>query len=138
MLSKLTKAALTADSGEKAAAYANEMLVSAQQNPKGWNYGNAIYDGHAALGLVALRKNDIGAARKELLESGKTPGSPQLDSFGPDMTLANELLKKGERDVVIEYFGLCRSLWKSGAAQLDAWTETVRKGETPIFLTNLR
>ena len=39
---------------------------------------------------------------------------------------------------VIEYFGLCRSFWKSGAAQLDAWTETVRKGETPIFLTNLR
>jgi hypothetical protein len=138
MLSKLAKAALTADSDDKAVAYANEMLAAAQQDKKGWNYGNAIHDGHAALGLVALRKNDIGSARNELLEAGKTPGSPQLDSFGPDMTLANELLKKGERDVVIEYFGLCRSFWKLGTSQLDAWTATVRRGETPIFLTNLR
>jgi hypothetical protein len=138
MLSKLTKAALTAGADDKAAAYANEMLAAAQQDRKGWNYGNAIHDGHAALGLVALRKNDVGAARKELLEAGRTPGSPQLDSFGPDMTLANEMLKKGERDVVIEYFVLCRSFWKSGTAQLDAWTKTVQKGETPIFLINLR
>lgn len=74
---------------------------------------------HAGPGGFA--ENDIDAVRKEILEAGKTPGLPQLDSLGPDMTLASEMLKK-----VIEYFGLCRDFWKLGAAQPDAWTETVQ------------
>ncbi len=138
LLPGLTKAALSADADEKAAAYASEMLASAQQNTKAWNFGDAIHGGHAALGLVALRKNDVSTARKELLEAGKTPGSPQLDSIGPDVTLARELLNKGERDVVLEYFTLCRNFWKTGTTVLDSWTATVRRGETPIFIVNLR
>jgi hypothetical protein len=49
------------------------------------------------LGLIAVHKNDIETARRELLESGKTPGSPTLNSFGPNMILAKELLEKGAR-----------------------------------------
>ena len=137
-LTDLTKAAMAADATEKAAAYANELLAAAKKDKKGWNYGNALHEGHATLGLVALRNNDVSTARRQLLEAGKTPGSPQLNSFGPDMTLANELLKKGERDTVLEYFTLCRSFWKMGTSQLDAWSATVREGETPIFGANLR
>jgi hypothetical protein len=129
---------MAADATEKAAAYANELLAAAEKDKEGWNYGNALHEGHATLGLVALRNNDVSTARRQLLEAGKTPGSPQLNSFGPDMTLANELLKKGERDTVLEYFTLCRSFWKMGTSQLDAWSATVREGETPIFGANLR
>lgn len=53
-----------------------------------WNYGNAIHDGHMVLGRVALRRGDIEAAKRELLEAGKTPESPQLNSLGPNRSLA--------------------------------------------------
>jgi hypothetical protein len=61
------------------------------------------------------------------------PGSTQLNSFGPEMTLSRELLEKGERDVVLQYFVLCRRFWASGSQQLDAWTKTVREGGIPKF-----
>jgi hypothetical protein len=53
------------------------------------------------------------------------------------MTLANELLKRGEREAVLDYFALCRKFWKLGGSQLDAWSDAVRKGETPVFGGNL-
>jgi TonB family protein len=137
LLPGLTKAALAAGADDKAVAYAKELLAAAEGDKKGWNYGNAIHDGHAVLGLVALHKDDVATARQQLLEAGKTPGSPQLNSFGPNVTLANELLQKGDRDAVLDYFTECRSFWKMGAEQLDAWSESVRKGETPAFGANL-
>ncbi len=100
-----------------------------------WNYGNAVHAGHSVLGLVALRNGDVSRAREQLLEAGKTPGSGQLNSFGPNMILASELLKKGESDVVLQYFDLCRKFWKMGGAQLDSWSETVRKGGKPPLPT---
>jgi hypothetical protein len=126
----LKAAALGQD--EKAKAWAAELLASAK-NPKDWNYGNAIHAGHSVLGLVALHSDDMGAARQELLAAGNTPGSPQLNSFGPNMVLASELLKKGERDTVLEYFELCRKFWKMGGPQLDSMSATVKQGGTPAF-----
>jgi hypothetical protein len=123
---------------DKAKAYANELLAAAEQNSKSWNYGNAIHDGHMVLGLLALRNNDVPTAREELIKAGQTPGSPQLNSFGPNMTLAGELLQKGGRDTVLDYFELCRKFWKMGGQQLDSWSETVRKGQAPAFGANLR
>jgi hypothetical protein len=137
-LDQMAQAALKAGDEAKAAAYANELLHGKQQDATNWNYGNAIHDGHMVLGLIAVRHGDIPAARQQLLEAGKTPGSPQLDSFGPSMALAKELLEKGERDAVLEYFSECRSFWKMGTASLDAWSETVKKGGTPGFGGNLR
>ncbi|MGZ8846697.1 MAG: hypothetical protein ACXW3C_09565 [Pyrinomonadaceae bacterium] len=75
-------------------------------------------------------------AKKQLIEAGETPGSPQLDSFGPSMTLAKELLEKGERDVVIQYFQLCANFWKN-RSELDQWTATVKGGGTPNFGAHL-
>ncbi len=137
-LNKMAAAALDAGASDKAAAYARELLTLAQAQPKDWNYGNAIHDGHTTLGLLAAKNNDIDTARRELLEAGKTPGSPQLNSFGPNMALANELLRKGEKEAVLEYFTLCRAFWKMGAERLDSWSETVRNGGNPVFGVNLR
>jgi TonB family protein len=98
-LPEVAKAALDAGDLDKATKYANELLQSAA-DPHDWNYGNAIHDGNMVLGMVALRQNDLEQAKHYLIESGKTPGSPQLDSFGPDLRLARELAKKGERNTV--------------------------------------
>ena len=95
-----------------------------------WDYGDAVYTGNMVLGLVALRQDNVPQARLYLRESGKTPGSPVLDSFGPDFTLARELLAKGERDAVLEFVTLCRSFWKLGADRLDAMDAAIKNGGT--------
>jgi hypothetical protein len=84
-----------------------------------------------------LRTGDTEGAKKFLLEAGRTPGSPQLDSFGPNMTLAKELLGKGERSAVLEYFGLCGKFWKMGGDKLREWGALVKDGLVPDFGANL-
>ena len=133
LLDGLAVQAAEVGANDKAKTYAGEFLAAAEEDAKGWNYGNAIHDGHMVLGLVALRQDDVVTARSELLEAGKTPGSPQLGGFGPNMALAGELLKKGERQAVLDYLELCRKFWKTGAAKLDAWSDTIRSGGTPDF-----
>jgi hypothetical protein len=98
-LPALAKAALDAGALDKAASYANEMLGS---DPKGGNYGQAVHDGNMIRGLVTLRRGNVAQAAQDLLDAGKTSGSPVLNSFGPNVTLAKELLEKGERDAVLE------------------------------------
>jgi len=53
------------------------------------------------------------------------------------MVLARDLLLKGEKDVVLNYFNLCLKFWKSGKKQIDKWTAVVKDGEIPDFGTNL-
>ncbi|MGI8966464.1 MAG: RNA polymerase subunit sigma-24, partial [Limisphaerales bacterium] len=89
------------------------------------------------LGRIAVREGKIESAKKYLIEAGKSPGSPQMDSFGPNMSLAQDLLEKGERETVLEYFKLCRKFWTSHPDKLDEWTQDVRKGKTPDFGANL-
>ncbi len=96
-----------------------------------WNYGNAIHKAHTILGLIYLARNDVVSARKQLLLAGETPGSPQLDTFGPSMILANELLKLNEGETVIQYFELCESFWKKNI--LEDWIVSVEKGGIPRF-----
>ncbi len=91
------------------------------------------------LGRVALRRDkNVAIARILLTAAGKTPGSPQLNSFGPNMSLAKDLLAAGERDTVIEFFGECSSFWKQEFSKLNEWTATVKGGGVPEFGANLR
>jgi tetratricopeptide (TPR) repeat protein len=132
LLPELAKVALEAGEAAKARGYAEEMLKS---DASGWNAGNLVHHGHLVLGRIALRDGDMKTAQEHLLAAGKTKGSPQLNSFGPNMTLAKELLEKGERQTVLEYFKLCGAFWKKGV--LDAWTEEVQAGKIPDFGANL-
>ena len=86
-----------------------------------------------------LREGDVPQAKSRLLEAGKTKGSAPLSSFGPNMALAKELLEKGEKEVVLEYFRLCKKFW-TGARHnqtLDQWADEVTKGRIPDFRANL-
>jgi len=129
--------ALEAGETAKAEQYAVELLQSAKEYRRGWNYGNAIHKGHIILGRIALRRDDIEGAKQHLLAAGETPGSPQLNSFGPNMTLAKELLEKGERDTVAAYLESCSKFWKMGKDQLQGWIATVKSGGIPDFGANL-
>jgi tetratricopeptide (TPR) repeat protein len=140
-LPDLAKAAFDAGEFEHARNYASELLENAVSTdvPEFFrNDGNALHHGNLILGRVALRSGDLEQAKRRLVAAAKVSGSPQLDSFGPDMSLALELLEQGERDVVLEYFQRCGSFWKNGAEHLQEWTSQVEKGVIPDFGPNLR
>jgi len=134
LLQYLAQVALAANKPQKAKEYAEKML---SQNSPGWNYGNNIHHGNIILGRIALTLDDLEEAKKRLINAGKTPGSPQLNSFGPNMTLAKELLQKGEKDVVLKYLDLCSKFWKSGKDRLHKWSVVVKDGKIPDFGPNL-
>jgi len=122
---------------DQAQVYAQELLAQSENFRNDWNYGNAIHKANLALGRVELRKGNRAGAKEYLLAAGKTPGSPQLDSFGPNMTLAKELLEAGEREAVLEYFRLCGEFWKADLGSLVNWRQLVEKGRIPNFGPNL-
>jgi hypothetical protein len=102
-----------------------------------WNYGNAVQDANVVLGRIAVRDGRIEDAKRYLAEAGKSPGSPQMNSFGPNMSLVKDLLEKGEREIVLEHFELCRKFWKMRNGRLDQWSQEVKDGKMPDFGANL-
>ncbi len=131
------RAAFAAGELDKAESYANELLAGAAGQEESWNYGNAIHHGNLILGRIALAAGNEVLASDHLLAAGRTSGSPQLDSFGPNMTLAKELLEAGEREVVLEYFELCAKFWKMHRGRLESWGSAVAEGGVPQFGANL-
>ncbi|MHC4075043.1 MAG: tetratricopeptide repeat protein [Planctomycetota bacterium] len=121
---------------DEAEKYATELLELATKYKKDWNYGNAIHKGHIALGRIALRRGRIDSAKGHLLEAGRTPGSPQLDSFGPNMLLAKELFEEGQKDTVIKYLQFCDKFWSSGKWKIKKWQQIIQEGRTPYFGSN--
>lgn len=101
--------------------------------PSDWNYGNAVQDGNLVLGRIAVKEGRITQAKEHLIAAGNSPGSPQMNSFGPDLSLAKDLLAKGERDVVIQYLELCRRFWKLHEGRLDRWIREIGDGKVPDF-----
>lgn len=134
--SLLTKHVLNAfDAGEftRAKEIAGELLGSVETED--WNAGNAHFKAHTVLGLLALENNNLKSAKHHLLESAKTEGSPQLNSFGPNMRLAQALLERGQQEVVLVFLESCREFWESSYP--TEWTQSIKGGTIPDFGPNL-
>ena len=134
MLPQAAKAAFEAGDFDSARSYAVELVEATDETS--WNHGNAVHHGNLILGRLALKSGDVELAKLHLIEAGKTTGSPQLNSFGPNMTLAKELLEREERKSVLEYIALCGKFW-SEHDQLEAWAGEVEAGRIPHFGANL-
>ena len=117
--------------------YAQDLLLLLPKYKGTGKGGDAIQDANLVLGQSAVREGHIEAAKNYLIAAGKSSGSPVMDSFGPNLTLAKDLLEKGERDTVLEYFMLCRIFWKMDYGKLDKWMHEVMDGKTPNFGANL-
>lgn len=136
----LALAALEAGETELAKKHAAETLRK-NTDSKNWNYGNIIHDGNQILGRGALREGQLSDAKTYLLKAGATPGSPQLNSFGPQMQLARELLEKGEKEAVLQYLDLVSKFWASDkdlkeqsnehAALIAEWKREIAEGRIP-------
>lgn len=124
-------AAYKANDFEKAKTLAKENLELASVYRCNWNYGNAIHDTNRILGLISLKSGDPDAAADFLLKAGKSTGSPQLNTFGPELDLANELLQRGKVDAVKAYLTDIKSFWEMNNGQVDSWLAAIDKGEKP-------
>ncbi len=123
----------------EASQYANQLLsISKRLTPAdGGPFGIAVHDSNMVLGRLALKYGKKEAAKQFLLSAGLTTGAPTLDSFGPNMSLANDLLAAGESATVIEYFHECRKFWSFKKDTLLEWESDVKAGNTPNFGANL-
>jgi hypothetical protein len=136
-LPDLAKKDFIAGDIEKARSEANELATDGDSPGNEWNKGQAVHDSNMVLGRIALKEGKTEDAKRYLLAAGASTGSPVLDSFGPNMGLAKDLLDKGETDTVLQYFDLCRKFWQDGGNKLDKWTADVKAGRTPDFGANL-
>ena len=88
---------------------AKKLLKLSKEFKGHWNYGNALHHANTILGLVAVKRCNWLEAKKRLNKSGKTPGSPQLDSHGPNFCLAMELLLHGDKGLGALYIAVSRN-----------------------------
>ena len=135
ILQRLPLAAFDAGDFKQAREWSLEIL-----NQEAANHSpmliDAVHHAQITLGRIALTEKNLPEARSRLALAGQTAGSPSLKSFGPNMTLAKELLEKGEREAVLKYFEECAAFWKN-KDQLDQWTVLVKAGQMPRFGANL-
>ena len=144
-LQALMKQAFQEEEFQQAKTLALEYLDLANSFKTNWNFGNAIHQANIILGRIALRSGKIEVAKTYLLNAGRTSGSPQLNSFGPNMTLAYELLEKGEDKIVLEYIDLCKIFWAKifwvrilNWNKVRNWKKVIQKGGIPDFKAHLK
>lgn len=110
---------------------AQEYLELASAYPCNWNYGNAIHDANRYLGFVALKGGDVDGAAVFLLRAGKSSGSPQLNTFGPELDLADELLQLGKAETVRVYLADIKKFWEMDQGKVQEWLADIDKGGRP-------
>lgn len=133
MLADLARAELSAGRLAAADALATELSALAPQFDGTWNHGNMIHAGHTIRGHIALLRGDIELAKRHLLASADTPGSPQLNSFGPSMALAYALIERGETSAVLHYLERCDRFWELGHDLIAEWQHDLRSNRRPDF-----
>jgi len=136
-LGPAAKESFEAGKVEDAQKYAQDLMVLLPDFKDSTDYGGAMSDANIVLGRVALKKGQVEEAKRYLLAAGRSPTSPYLANYGPNMGLAKDLLEKGDRQTVLEYLDLCRKFWSNGSAQLTQWTQQIKDGKTPDFKGNL-
>ncbi|MEA2552863.1 MAG: hypothetical protein QOJ65_1039, partial [Fimbriimonadaceae bacterium] len=122
---------------DAARSYALELQEIAERFRHDSEYEQAMASVKIVLGRLALKGGKVEEAEKLLAEAGRTTGSPVLNSFGPNMSLAQDLLRAGRTEAVLEYFNSCKQFWSSRFSKLDQWTEDVGAGRMPNFGANL-
>lgn len=129
--------------------YGTNAIARLDPAKRDWNYGNVVHDVNAMLCLAALHDGDKNLADDYLLRAGRSPGSPQLGSFGPDFSYAAAMLRAGETNAVLQYLDLVGNFWGNtnrnagsrnansilvdeyNARRLEKYRQDIRAGKIP-------
>lgn len=146
-----TKALLSLEAGQNLDALKAEAQrqLAAAPETNHWNHGNRVFTANETLGRIAVKRGDYAEARRCLRAAAGSPGSPQLNSFGPDCILAHELLEHGskeDRDTVLAFLddvrkwcgdpakkpeANSRRVAEDNLRQLDQWRQIITDGKIP-------
>lgn len=142
---------------KKVAYFANLNLQEAEKYKQDWNYGNAIYYSNLALSEMAYIEGDKVKARNYLIKASQTPGSPQLNSFGPFNSSFNKYLvylaQNGEKESLVQFAKNCRNflntksdikmsekdkrnedeVTQSNLLSIERFIKQIESGQTPDF-----
>ena len=121
---------------EETERYAQELLLLEHRNPMRDDGSNRVHVAHTLLGLIALGRNNLPAAKESLLSSAReAPETATLCISGPNMRLSQEFLMKGEKQIVMQFLKLCERFWKEDT--LKIWQKEIERGQIPDFGANL-
>lgn len=100
-----------------------------------WNHSNILHQSHTFLGLIALEEDKIEEAKAQLIKSAEIKGSPQINSFGPNMLLAKMLLELEQTQVVLQYLEKCEKFWlpRMRRKKLKLWRNEINMNKFPDF-----
>ena len=127
------KAAFEVGEIELAKTYAEEFSKLMPKFEESWYYGEAMHTLNIVLGRLSLKEGMVEEAKAYLMESAKTHGSEDLESYGPDLSLSMDLLEQGEYDIVVRYINRCKPFWGTKKHQLSSWLKLLKEGKKPDF-----
>ena len=125
---------------DDAQRYAEELLALNGKIGRDWNNGNAIHKGHSALGRVAIKRGDVAEGERQLALAATSKGSPQMNSFGPNMSLPRDLLATGKpsaKAAVLAYFDHLPTFWTMDSGAISVWRNDVEHDREPNFGSHL-
>ena len=141
-LGMVAKAALEAGLNDEAKSYAEQTLALAREDRfknarpntfESESEGDAVFLGNFVLGRLALLDNNVDEAEKYLLLSGQiTHGQPTF--WGPNMTLARELMKRNRTKAVLQFMEEVKQFWRPdchGPEIADQWIAMIVAGKLP-------
>lgn len=131
-LKKLAIESLAAGDTRATTQYAGQWLNN-NTNQKAYYYGTTVHDANQIMGVAALKEGRVADAKSYLLKAGATRGSPGLNSSGPNMVLAQQLLEKKETQAVIEYLDLVAKFWASSSDEYLRRVEEKTPGAAAVF-----
>jgi hypothetical protein len=123
-LPNLAMLAFQAGELDKAEQYARQTLAEPS------DMFDSVHAGNTVLGLIALKNDDIAGAGTYLLAAARTKGRLILDRWGPNLASAKAMLDRGQNDIVLEYFQLCKSFVTKNP-KLDDWIAMLKGGRAP-------
>lgn len=119
---------------DRAKQLANEANLEFGADDTRIGYGTIVHKGNIILGKIAFRENNLEKAKEHLLISVRVPLRLKYGSVAyPDLELAEELLKKGEKETVLEFLKLCEGLIGTDTESLKKWQKEIGQGKTPDF-----
>jgi hypothetical protein len=118
---------------ERAGSYVVRANVLAPGAPE-------LHDLHTISGILALNNDDVNKAKESLLNSVHVCERNEFSclscSLHPyNLLLAEKLIERGEREVVVQYLSRCGEVWKQGARQLSPWIKEIKSGQQPDFVS---
>jgi thiol-disulfide isomerase/thioredoxin len=115
------------EAGQDDAAARDAHRVMERKNP------NALHIAHTILGRIALAHDDVATAKSELMAS--IPAAAPSLNLEPNRTLAQDLLDKGERDAVLQFFERFRAIWQFDEGSIDHYIRVIKAPGHPDLLT---